>query len=163
VTCDSSHKAARQQDFSPPRKSPLALKRNSSIKFDTATIHITMAPGTSAYENLPDEDDYSEDEIDFSDLQEQYEVRLEEGLDTFVVIDGLPKVPEDSKPKLIKFLLRKLNSVAKAREDSVYMPLGKDGLSEGYAQFPGRNRSHLLTNTDSPSSSLTPPKALQPQ
>lgn len=87
-----------------------------------------MAP---SFENLPVDDDFDEDEIDFSDLREQYEVRLEEGLDTFVVIDGLPKVPEDSKGKLVKFILRKLNSVGKVREDTIYMPLGEDGVTEG--------------------------------
>ena len=59
---------------------------------------------------------------------------MEEGLDTFIVIDGLPKVPAASRDKLIKFLLRKLNSVGKAREDSVFMPLDEAGeMSEGFA------------------------------
>ena len=87
-----------------------------------------MAP---SFEQLPDED-FDEDEIDYSDLREQFEVRLDEGLDTFVVIDGLPKVPEDSRQKLTKFLLRKLNSVGKAKEEGVYMPMGDGDLSEGY-------------------------------
>ena len=65
-----------------------------------------MAP---SYDNLPDEG-VEEEEIDFSDLNEQYEVRLESSLDAFCVIDGLPVVPEESKPKLVKFVLRKLNS-----------------------------------------------------
>ncbi|RVD81063.1 uncharacterized protein DFL_008941 [Arthrobotrys flagrans] len=74
-----------------------------------------------------------EDEIDFSDLREQYEVKLEEGLDTFVVIDGLPKVPEDNKPKLVKFLVKKLQAVGTTKEDSVYMPMGEDRQSQGFA------------------------------
>lgn len=42
-----------------------------------------MAPG---FDTLSDHDfQDEEDEIDFSDLQEKYEVRIEEGLDTFVV------------------------------------------------------------------------------
>ncbi|KAF3916790.1 hypothetical protein ABW20_dc0108331 [Dactylellina cionopaga] len=77
---------------------------------------------------------YDDDEdIDFSDLTEQYEVKLEEGLDTFVVVDGLPKVPEDNKPKLVKFLVKKLQAVGKTKEDSVYMPMGEDGQSQGFA------------------------------
>ena len=87
-----------------------------------------MAP---SFENLPVDDEFDEDEIDFSDLRQQYEVRLEEGLDTFVVIDGLPKVPEESMQKLTKFLLRKLNTVGKAKEESVFMPMGQDGVTEG--------------------------------
>ena len=58
---------------------------------------------------------------------------MEEGLDTFVVIDGLPKVPEDSRPKLIKFLLRKLTTAGKTKEDNVFMPLDDaTGQTGGY-------------------------------
>ncbi|OCL13329.1 eukaryotic translation initiation factor-like protein 3 subunit B [Glonium stellatum] len=90
-----------------------------------------MAP---SYENLPiDDDEFDEEEIDFSDLQEQYEVRLEEGLDAFVVVDGLPVVPEDNRQKLIKFLLRKLNTVGKVKEDGVFMPLNEKNMTEGFA------------------------------
>jgi len=56
---------------------------------------------------------------------------LEEGLDAFVVIDGLPIVPEDSKQKLVKFLLRKLNTVGKTKEESIFMPLNDQKMSEG--------------------------------
>jgi translation initiation factor 3 subunit B len=58
---------------------------------------------------------------------------LEEGLDAFVVIDGLPVVPEENKQKLVKFLLRKLNTVGKTREDAIFMPLNDRNMSEGYA------------------------------
>jgi translation initiation factor 3 subunit B len=45
-----------------------------------------MAP---SFEHLPDpEEDYDEDEeLDFSDLRERFEVQLESGLDSFVVVD----------------------------------------------------------------------------
>lgn len=87
-----------------------------------------MAP---SFDHLPDPEDeeFDEEELDFSDLREKFEVQLEQGLDTFVVIDGLPEVTEETRPKLIKFLLKKLNSVGKAREDSIFMPLGDDGKS----------------------------------
>lgn len=65
------------------------------------------------------------------DLKEQYEVKLEEGLDTFVVIDGLPVVPKDSRQKLVKFLLRKLTSVGQTSEDAVFMPLSDKEMTEG--------------------------------
>jgi translation initiation factor 3 subunit B len=89
-----------------------------------------MAP---SFDHLPDpeDEDYDEDEeLDFSDLRERFEVQLEQGLDAFVVVDGLPVVNESSKPKLIKFLKRKLDAVGKVREDSIHMPLGEDGNSE---------------------------------
>lgn len=79
-----------------------------------------------------DEDDYNEDEIDFSDLRERFEVQLEQGYDTFVVIDGLPKITEDQKPKLIKFLLRKLTTVGTTNADMIHMPMGDDGYSLQY-------------------------------
>lgn len=66
-----------------------------------------------------------------ADLQAQYEVRLEQGLDAFVVIDGLPVVPADNKQKLVKFLLKKLNTVGKTREDAIFMPLNDENMSEG--------------------------------
>lgn len=79
-----------------------------------------------------DDDEYDEEEIDMSDLREKYEVQLDSGYDHFVVIDGLPVVTEEQKPKLVKFLLKKLNSVGKTREDQIYMPIGESGKSNGY-------------------------------
>lgn len=57
------------------------------------------------------------------DLREQYEVRLEEGLDAFVVVDGLPIVTEANKTKLVKFLVKKLNEVGRTKADAVFMPM----------------------------------------
>ena len=76
-----------------------------------------------------DEEEFNEDDIDISDLREKYEVQIEQGFDTFVVIDGLPKVTEEQKPKLVKFLLKKLTQVGKTKEDQIYMPMGEDGSS----------------------------------
>lgn len=58
-------------------------------------------------------------------------MRLEQGLDAFVVVDGLPVVPEDSKQKLVKFLMRKLNTVGKTKEDAIFMPINEKNMSEG--------------------------------
>ncbi|KAJ5824955.1 Translation initiation factor eIF-3b [Penicillium robsamsonii] len=91
-----------------------------------------MAP---SFDTLSEQDlhEEEEEEIDFSDLKEQYEVKVEEGLDTFIVIDGLPVVPEDSRQKLVKFLLRKLNSVGSTSEDAVFMPVNDKKMTEGFA------------------------------
>ncbi|TLS21154.1 uncharacterized protein PpBr36_10596 [Pyricularia pennisetigena] len=93
-----------------------------------------MAP---SYEHLReadlDEDEFDEDEVDVSDLREKFEVQLEQGFDTFVVIDGLPEVTEEQKPKLVKFLLKKLTSVGKTKEDMIDMPMGPDGKSLRFA------------------------------
>ncbi|RSL92779.1 Eukaryotic translation initiation factor 3 subunit B [Fusarium oligoseptatum] len=80
-----------------------------------------------------DDDEFNEDDIDISDLRERFEVQLEQGYDSFVVIDGLPEVTEDQKPKLVKFLLKKLNTVGKTREDLVHMPMGDNGKSLRFA------------------------------
>ena len=67
------------------------------------------------------------------DLKAQYEVKLEESLDTFIVVDGLPIVPDESRQKLIKFLLKKmLTTVGHTSEDAVFMPLNDKNMSEGY-------------------------------
>jgi translation initiation factor 3 subunit B len=79
-----------------------------------------------------DDEEFNEDEIDISDLREKFEVQLEQGYDSFVVVDGLPKVTEELKPRLLKFLLKKLNTVGKTREENVYMPMGDDGQSLQY-------------------------------
>jgi translation initiation factor 3 subunit B len=87
------------------------------------------------YENLPEGDEIDVDEIDFSDLRDQYEVRLEEGLDTFVVLDGLPKVPADSIPRLTKFIIKKMSTVSRVREEAFHMPVGSDDITEGYVSY----------------------------
>ncbi|KAJ5108325.1 Eukaryotic translation initiation factor 3 subunit B [Penicillium angulare] len=91
-----------------------------------------MAPSfdTLSEQDLHEEED---EEIDFSDLKEQLDVKLDEGLDTFVVIDGLPVVPEASRQKLIKFLLRKLVTVGETSEDAVFMPVSDKAETEGFA------------------------------
>ena len=63
-------------------------------------------------------------------------MRLESGLDGFILADGLPVVPEESVPKLQKFLLKQLNSAGKIKEDGFIMPLDEEtGKTEGYAPF----------------------------
>lgn len=82
----------------------------------------------------------------FSDLREQHEVRLEQGLDAFVVVDGLPVVPEESKGKLVKFLIKQLNKVGKVKEDGgFFMPLNDSNKTEGFVIRPtARDCAHDL-------------------
>jgi len=96
-----------------------------------------------------DDDDYDEDELDFSDLREKYEVQLDQGYDSFVVIDGLPEVTADQKGKLVKFLMKKLNQVGKTKEEQIYMPIGDDGKSQRCVRrhFRARRGLRLRTNT----------------
>ena len=47
------------------------------------------------------------------------------------MIDGLPIVAEDTKPKLVKFLLKKLNTVGRTTEDAIFMPVNESNKTEG--------------------------------
>ena len=49
-----------------------------------------------------------------------------------MVVDGLPVVPEESKPKLVKFLVKQLNKAGKVKEDGFFMPVNDKGMTEGY-------------------------------
>ena len=60
-------------------------------------------------------------------------MRLEEGLEAFVVLDGLPVVPQASQSKLLKFLLKKIRGAGEVNEDAFFMPSNEKGDSEGYA------------------------------
>lgn len=104
-----------------------------------------MAPPTATFDHLReadlDDDEFDDDEVDVSDLREKYEVALDQGYDHFVVVDGLPEVTAEQKPKLVKFLHKKLNSVGRTREDQIYMPIGDDGKSLRYASG---SPKHLL-------------------
>ncbi|KKA30734.1 hypothetical protein TD95_003502 [Thielaviopsis punctulata] len=80
-----------------------------------------------------DEDEWDEEEIDLSDLREKFEVQLESGYDTFVVVDGLPEVTEEQKPKLVRFLTKKLVAAGTVRDDSIFMPMGENGKSLKFA------------------------------
>lgn len=70
------------------------------------------------------------------DLKDQYDVRLEQGLDVFVVADGLPVVPQDSKPKLVRYLMKQLHKAGKVKEDGFFMPVNDKGMTEGYGLHP---------------------------
>jgi translation initiation factor 3 subunit B len=96
-----------------------------------------------------DEDEFDEDEVDVSDLREKFQVQLEQGFDTFVVIDGLPEVTEDQKPKLVRFLLKKLKTVGKTSEENIEMPMGPDGKSLRYEEICCPAVAHLTHFTDS--------------
>lgn len=50
-----------------------------------------------------------------------------------MVLDGLPVVSEENKPKLIKYIMRKLNTVGRTREEAIFMPMNDNDMSEGCA------------------------------
>ena len=73
------------------------------------------------------------DDIDFSDLEEQYAVKPDFGIDNFVVVDGAPIAPEAKVPVLIKVLKKLFSTVGEIveGEEGIHMPL-EDGKSKGF-------------------------------
>lgn len=78
------------------------------------------------------------DDIDFSDLETQYNVEQEIGLDKYIVIDGAPVTTEEKVPVLTKVLKKLLSSYGEleAGDEGFYMPV-EGGKTKGYlfAQF----------------------------
>lgn len=72
-----------------------------------------------------------EPEIDFSDLERKYAVSLDEGIETFVVVDGAPKAPESKAPVLTKVLKKLFGGVGTIKEDGFHMPI-EDGKTKGF-------------------------------
>ncbi len=74
-----------------------------------------------------------EEDIDFSDLHEQYIVDREEGLDTLIAVDGAPIVPATKRDTLLKVIKRKFGSYGRIKEEGVYMPMDEaSGMSKGF-------------------------------
>ncbi|RLV92927.1 Eukaryotic translation initiation factor 3 subunit B [Spathaspora sp. JA1] len=88
-----------------------------------------MSPTEEEYLQL--EKEINLDDIDFSDLEEKYEV--DTGLDNYVVVDGAPIAPESKVPVLIKVLKKLFSTVGEVVEgdEGIHMPL-QDGKSKGY-------------------------------
>ncbi|KAJ1921528.1 Translation initiation factor 3 subunit b [Mycoemilia scoparia] len=64
------------------------------------------------------------DDIDFSDLEKQFQVDgVGDTFDNFVVIDNLPVVDEVKKPRLIKLLDKKFSPMGKIKPDGIEMPM----------------------------------------
>ncbi|CAI4216076.1 unnamed protein product [Parascedosporium putredinis] len=124
-----SHPAAKQI-----RKKGAHFPADTEAKASPTTAQHGSAPSFDHLREADlDEEEFDEDEIDISDLREKYEVQLEHGYDTFIVVDGLPEVTEEQKPRLVKFLMKKFNSVGSTREEAIYMPFGDNGKSLRFA------------------------------
>lgn len=70
-------------------------------------------------------------DIDFSDLERKYAVSLDEGIETFVVVDGAPKAPESKAPVLTKVLRKLFESVGTIKEGGFHMPI-EGGKTKGF-------------------------------
>ncbi|EDK46846.1 Translation initiation factor 3 subunit b [Lodderomyces elongisporus] len=88
-----------------------------------------MSINEEEYLRLEEEIDLGD--IDFTDLEEQYEADL--GYDNYVIVDGAPIAPEAKVPILIK-VLRKLFSTAGEiveGDEGIFMPM-ENGKSKGF-------------------------------
>jgi translation initiation factor 3 subunit B len=78
-----------------------------------------------------------EGELDFTDLEAEYEVPFESGFDSVILVDNCPVVKEDDrKVKLLNYLRRTFSAQGQIKEDGIYMPMttGEDGelTSQGF-------------------------------
>lgn len=75
---------------------------------------------------------FNEEDIDFSDLEQMYQTNPDTGMETFVVVDGAPIVPESKVETLTKVLKKLFSESGKIKKDGFYMPMGDDGKSKGF-------------------------------
>ncbi|CAG8781349.1 32598_t:CDS:2, partial [Racocetra persica] len=66
------------------------------------------------------------EDIDYSDIEEEYQVPFEEGFDTIIVVDNAPIVDESKKEKLLKFIRKIFKNVGNIKEGGIYMPMDPD-------------------------------------
>lgn len=72
------------------------------------------------FKNLPER----EEDINFDDIYEKYEVSTENDFDTIVVVDGAPIVDEAKQEKLITVLTKLFTKGAgEIKENGIWMPM----------------------------------------
>lgn len=81
-------------------------------------------------ENLVDIGDGSP--IDISDLVRKYSVKMDMGLENFVIVDGIPVAPESKVPLLSKVLTKFFSTAGTIKKDGLYIPTG-EGKTLGFA------------------------------
>lgn len=72
------------------------------------------------FKNLPEH----EEDINFDDIYEKYEIDSENDFDTIVVVDGAPIVDEAKQEKLITVLTKLFTKGAgEIKENGIWMPM----------------------------------------
>lgn len=84
----------------------------AKINFSTATMT------RFDLNNLPEH----EEDIDFTDIEERYQLSFEEGFDNVVVVDNIPLVDETKEEKLVQFLRKIFKNVGEIRDNHFVMP-----------------------------------------
>ncbi|CAG8453165.1 798_t:CDS:2 [Diversispora eburnea] len=90
-----------------------------------------------AFEHFSNHLPATEDDIDFTDIEEKYQVPFEEGFDTIIVVDNVPIVDESKKDKLLKFIKKIFKNAGDIKESGINMPMEVnpetgDMTSKGY-------------------------------
>ncbi|KAG6895997.1 hypothetical protein C0992_010972 [Termitomyces sp. T32_za158] len=75
------------------------------------------------------------DDIDYTDIEEKYKVQYDDGLDTTLVVDGVPVIDESKRERLLnKFCKEFGRKGVTIKPEDVYMPWNDaTGKSKGYA------------------------------
>lgn len=71
-------------------------------------------------------------DIDYSDIEERYRVRLQDSFDNLIVVDGAPVVEESRREKLIKAITSTFNKKGiPLGEGKIEMPEDEEKKSKG--------------------------------
>ncbi|OLL26854.1 Eukaryotic translation initiation factor 3 subunit B [Neolecta irregularis DAH-3] len=82
-----------------------------------------------------DEDDFVDDQLDFSELEERFQVPFEEGFDAWIVVDGLPIVGEEKKNALLKLVSKLFGKRGTIKTSGPFMPMeevNSKQMSQGF-------------------------------
>ncbi len=71
-------------------------------------------------------------DVDFSDLEEKYAVKVPEGFDHIVLVDNAPKVDSSKEEKLLSVIRKIFKNIGTIPDDGIYMPKDEStGKSKG--------------------------------
>ena len=75
----------------------------------------------------------NDDEIDFSDIEQKYSVKFDEGLDDVIVIDGVPIITEARQQKLFETIQKRFKTQAgiDVELEGMHIPYADNGESKG--------------------------------
>src|SRR5437588_3197346 len=85
----------------------------------------------------------TEEEIDFTDIEEKYQVPFEEGFDTIIVVDNAPVVDQSREAKLFSFIRKIFKNVGEIKENGILMQTESDPET-GKTKSKGLVDSHLI-------------------
>ncbi|PWZ02456.1 translation initiation factor eIF-3b [Testicularia cyperi] len=86
---------------------------------------------TNGVDNLDLIDDA---DIDFTDIEQKFSVKFDEGLDDVIVIDGVPVISESRQQKLFETVQKRFKTHAgiDIAVEGMHIPYGDNGESKGY-------------------------------